>query len=315
MPMITDRDIAMLHSIGIARVLTTVELEWLHFPGWEQRSGGKPVKHATTSRLRTRIANLAKARYVQPIARVADRARIAIVRLPNLYMLTRDGADLVAENTGVERETLWYDTGHARSVDRIHHAAQIGRCYAALRAAVERDGHQLSDWQGDHQLAKSYDRIVAGGYREKLPMLPDATFVLHTPGSLRRFFVEIDRGTMPLDAWRAKAAAVEAYRGSAALRERYGVDTFFHMVVAPTETRLKRIAETVLRVRREPDYFYLFATADALEPRGVRGAWRRISAATWTTRRIKDGLSQDPHPTFSTVGLWHSPATTPATTP
>ena len=260
MPVMTERDLAILWSIGEARVLTNREVEWLHFPGWEQREQAHSARHPKgdvaynpTSSVRTRINHLIEARLLTVMPRVLHQVGNRPARLPYLYALTTTGKAYLSEelaDPGVDH--LWAYTGHARSVQNLEHSYLLGRTYAALRVAARRDGHALSHWLGDYVLSQDYDRVRVVGFPQPLPMLPDATAVLTTGEIVRRFFIELDRGTMAAHRWREKAAAQQAYRGSKALQERYSVSDFFTLIVCANPTRLRRIAEAVIRETRTP---------------------------------------------------------------
>jgi hypothetical protein len=165
----------------------------------------------------------------------------------------------------------------------------------------------VSHWLGDYVLSQDYDRVHAAGFPQPLPLLPDATAVLTTGELVRRFFVELDRGTMAAHRWREKAAAQQAYRGGTALQERYGVADFFTLIVCANPTRLRRIAEAVIRETRTTSYAYLYTTVDQLHPATIRRCWQRISAVSWERRRKLDTLIEVPRLTWAPVGLWKPP--------
>jgi hypothetical protein len=75
-----------------------------------------------------------------------------------------------------------------------------------------------------------------------------------------------------------KVRAYQSYRQSPKLQARYGVDTFTVLVVAPTEVRLRRIADEVLRVNRQPTNTYLLLTADRVHSTTIRPSWKAVQA-------------------------------------
>jgi hypothetical protein len=136
---------------------------------------------------------------------------------------------------------------------------------------------------------------------EDVAILPDATFTLNDG----RYFLEIDQGTTNLESWAEKVRAYEAYRQSPKLQARYATETFTVLVVAPTEIRLKRIAEEVIKITKQPSPAYLFTTADKIHPVRIRANWRELIQVEWTTRKVVDRLVEVPDQLgFTPYALW-----------
>ena len=253
MPIITDRDRAILWSLGTTRVLSAQEIEWLHFPGWEERerlhndqTPNEAVRRPAGVHRRIRV--LQKAGLLRWMIRPMITSDRNTKKLPLLHSLTQRGKNYLQDVMENDADTLWaFPETQQPNLENMDHSYLIGRTYAALAAGSARDGHALTDWLGDHLLVKGYDRLAVAGYREKLPMLPDASGVLVTEALHRRFFVEVDRGTMAIARWREKIAAQHTYRNSRELHMRYATTTFFTCIVAPSARRLLRIAEAVAR--------------------------------------------------------------------
>src|SRR5439155_6270408 len=165
----------------------------------------------------------------------------------------------------------------------------------------------FTDWRGDHLLARrdtrfgiNYDRVNVAGQREPIAVLPDATFLLQG----LRYFVEIDRGTRPLTTWTAKIRAYEAYQGSQALGDRYKTDIFQVLIVAPTETRLDRIADEIARVTRQAPSHYRFLLGDHLHPTTIRRGWRTIADLQLTPRKVVNKVVDIAQATLQHTPLW-----------
>ena len=304
-----ERDLAMLHSLAEARLLTAESLEWLHVATWRTRyrkcaelasdAGARAYK--LNSNLYRRLRGLCDRQYIRRITRAVDHAHGDYYRLPDAYMLTRRGAELLAERWGIEPEAIGVQPHHTGAIQNLDHTIAIGRLYAALRAELEYRGHQLAHWQGDYILARgAYDRIPVVGVREPLPILPDATFLLNTI----RYFVEIDRGTRPLRSWADKIRAYEAYQRSPMLAARYQTDQFRVLIVAPAPTRLTRIAEQIAHTTRQGRAGYLLLHADHVHPTTIRRGWQRIASVDWMPRRVVDRLIETPTVTLSLHALW-----------
>jgi hypothetical protein len=142
------------------------------------------------------------------------------------------------------------------------------------------------------------------GRTKDLPVLPDATFTL----AGARYFVEVDRGTTNLVSWAEKVKAYEAYRRSSKLTARYATDSFTVLIVAPTETRMKRIAEEIVKVTRRPSPAYLFTTEDRIHPTTIRPSWKELTSVEWKRRKVVDRHVELPEQLqFTAHPLWRNP--------
>jgi hypothetical protein len=144
-------------------------------------------------------------------------------------------------------------------------------------------------------------------------VLPDATFVLRGV----RYFVEIDRGTSPLDSWRQKLSGYEEYRGSTALRNRYGVHDFVVLVVVPRQARLLKVATSLVTIANAKDALpgYRFTLEDSVHPTLIRGNWQQIAGSTWGLRNVANTLRYLPEQvSLVRSELWPRPNPTPNST-
>ena len=326
---IQERDLDILYSLSVGRYLTVPAIEWLHYPGWRERYKAHLERHKTDETLCYRPLNHVYRRLVAlrtgetplvyRLTRTTERARLAYARLADAYVLAEAGAELLCAQRSYELSDLWYEDPRKRSIKNFEHSVAIGTCYAALRSSLEFAHQQLSDWRGDHLLARrgaggagpSYDHVRVSWVgkegklkAEDVAILPDATFTLNDG----RYFVEIDQGTTNLESWAEKVRAYEAYRRSPKLLARYATDTFIVLVVAPTEIRLKRIAEEVIKIVRQPSPAYLFTTADKIHPVRIRANWRALVSVEWKTRKVVDRLVEFPDRLqFMSYMLWKNP--------
>ena len=309
------RDLDMLHTLAEARLLTAIELEWLHFPTWRarykrvlvQRRTNPHIHYRVVPHLYERLNALVGAGYLQRIARTTPYVRTHYVRLPNIYMLTEAGADLLVTMRDMDADEVWTEDVRRRAVQNLDHSLEIAQLYAALRCTVAHVGNAtLTEWQGDHLLARpqTYDRLFVRGYSDPLPVQPDGTCVLTIEGQPTRIFVELDRGTRPLTTWAAKIAAYHTYQQSLQLQARYGTDRFVLLIIAPMQTRLARIAEEIITHTRTPDPAYLLTTADQVHPGTIRTQWQQIGAVTWEQRRFPQGFVEVPEITLKVLPLW-----------
>ena len=305
-----ERDLDMLGSLAVARLLTAEALEWLHVPSWRaryrqwtERADEHTSPYQPSSNLYRRLRGLCDSRAIRRITRAVDSSQTLYYRRPDTYALTSAGADLLLTWRAGERETIDVTAPRAHAIQNLDHGVAIGRLYAALSAELGYRGRALTDWRGDHLLARgAYDRLAVAGVREPLPVLPDATFVLDKV----RYFVEVDRGTRPLRTWAEKVQAYEAYRGSHELAARYATAEFGVLITAPTPTRLTRIAEAIARVTHQAHPAYRLLPADLVHPTTIRRGWQRVAEVAWTPRLVVDHIIDMPTVTLAEQVLWEN---------
>jgi Replication-relaxation len=316
-----ERDLDICVSLSIARYLSVLAIEWLHYNEWEGKRKGETIKGGWRERYKAyldqRKADPSAVYYPAPniyhrlaalragpeplvrrVARSVERASLVFNRLPDAYALTEAGAALLCARRGFDLASLYYEDPRRRSIQNLEHSIAIGTFYAALRAALGFSGQQFDGWRGDHLLAgrdperggSNYDRVAVPGLREEQSVLPDATFAL----AGQRYFVEIDMGTTNLRSWSEKVRAYEVYRRSPKLTARYTTDSFTVLVVAPSEVRLRRIAAEVLKATRQASTGYLFLTEDRVHPTTIRPAWKVVQTFAWERRKVVDRLVDFP---------------------
>jgi hypothetical protein len=198
-----ERDLAILYSLSVGRYLTAPAIEWLHYPGWRERYKAylerqkidESLSYRSLNHVYRRLVALqaGDAPLVYRLTRTNERARLAYTRLADAYVLAEAGAELLCARRGYDLDDLWYEDPRKRSIKNFEHSVAIGTCYAALRASLEFAGRQLTDWRGDHLLARrdveragpSYDRVRVSWIgkegklkAEDVAVLPDATFTL-----------------------------------------------------------------------------------------------------------------------------------------
>lgn len=293
---LTERDIEIFKSLSDARCLEVESVEWLHYPTWRERweaaqQAGK--KHKPTTQAYIRLARFAEAGLVQQVQRPVARAVSRYGRDTHVYLLTRLGAEYLAQATGQPIETINYSRERGRAITHLEHMVAVGRFYAAMRAKLETRSYlQFIGWQSDYVLSRGYDRVQArvehqdgSTHRKRLPVLPDGAFYIkHTEG-WHLFFVELDRGRHA-STWKEKIYAYEAYVRSKELRTRYGVEDFILLAVTTTTPQRKRLMETTAQINRDPGVRYLFGLEDVLHPATIGELWQKIDKTTQERRWV-----------------------------
>ncbi|HEY0602081.1 MAG TPA: replication-relaxation family protein [Herpetosiphonaceae bacterium] len=292
---LTERDIALFQSLAEGGYLTIEALEWLHYP-WRERwdTAQQTGQHYKPSRpLCSRLKRMREARLVQQIVRPVALASNYYRRNTDVYVLGREGADVVATATGQQVRAIRVEDIHNRSFNTLSHAADIGTFYAAMRAKVRELGLGFAGWQTDQALARgNYDRIQVrvkatdGSVKQRrLPVLPDGVFWITNKTRRYLFFVELDRGRH-VSTWREKIMAYEAYVGSAELTARYGVEDFILLTATTTDGQRQKLIEATAQINRDPGVRYLFTRIADLHPTTIGHAWLRIERATPTTKAV-----------------------------
>jgi hypothetical protein len=294
---LTERDIAIFKSLSEARCLEVESVEWLHYPTWRERwevaqQVGK--KHKPTTQAYIRLARFAEARLVQQVQRPVARAVSRYGRDTHVYLLTRLGAEYLADATGQPIETINYSRERGRAITHLEHMVTVGRFYAAMRTRVESwQGLRFIGWQSDYELSRgNYDRVEArvehrdgSTHRKRLPVLPDGAFYIENKEGRFLFFLEVDRGRHA-STWKEKISAYEAYVRSQELQTRYGVKDFILLAVTTIAPQRKRLLETTAQINRDPGVRYLFGLEDVLHPATIGGMWQKIDKTTLERRWV-----------------------------
>lgn len=292
---LTERDIALFQSLAEGGYLTIEALEWLHYPWrerWEAAQAAK-IAYIPSRPLYSRLKRMRAARLVHQIVRPVAQASVYYRRAPNIYVLVREGADVVADATGQDVHSIRIEDIQNRSFTTLAHATDIGTFYAAMRAKVRELGLGFAGWQTDQALARgNYDRIQVrvkatdgSAKYQRLPVLPDGVFWITNKSGRYLFFVEVDRGRH-VSTWREKIMAYEAYVGSKELKARYGVEDFILLTATTTDGQRQKLIEATAQINRDPGVRYLFTRIADLHPTTIGNAWLRIEQATPTTKAV-----------------------------
>jgi hypothetical protein len=307
----------MLASINVGRYMTAQGLEWLHWPTWRERwaaaqAAGTPGSYRPAPHLYRRLNHLVDYEILYRLRRPIERSRDTFGRAPDVYMLAALGARLLAENhEGTCIEDCYYTRKRERSFQNVEHGATIGLAYAAIRARFEaRPDIKVTDWQGEHLTAKSYDTVHAMIRRangqilyQKRGIQPDATCVFHgkvgTPETYsQRIFIEVDRETRPTQTWAEKIAAYDAYMRSAELKQRYGVNSFVLLTITTDEAQRQTLMQATAAVLGKGSQRYLFALEDDLHPDRIGPNWHYIDTVKMTNRQLRPIITTKVHPYF-----------------
>ena len=257
----TDRDLAILRSIGRSRYLTATEIEWLYFPGradarWRDThataiAARQPLPEPSET-VSHRLNSLAGVGHLTRIPRVGISAS-AYVSQPAAYMLTRGGQETIEYRRMLDDEQADlgdYATYRPHRTDQdnygirrtLDHDLLVGRLYAAIlvQLAYTRQGLSIEPTWSCAKIHARYADHVAIGIRD-VAVMPDATFDLDGT----RYLVEVETGANKAKDVTGKLAMYRSYARSAALHERYTVRDFVVLWVVSSEARRATLAKRI----------------------------------------------------------------------
>lgn len=249
-------------------------------------------------RVNDRLMRLFHAGYV-------DRPRAQLDRYPDrgsapmVYALANGGARLLAERHDFSfTSSDWSRKNETAGRPFIEHQLEIMDFYVALQIATrERKEVALIH---PYELMASFPRPSAdsrdpfalrvklqeGGVAHDIGLVPDLAFGLRFPdGSRRCFFVEIDRGTMPVSRSDIRQTSFErkmrAYLAVHATRQherQFGWKTFRVLTVTTEPARLQSMMDALRGIAASPSPgpgLFWFAVRDELRANDpLHHAWR-----------------------------------------
>ncbi len=133
---------------------------------------------------------------------------------------------------------------------------------ATQAVACQRNpGIQFLFWREGREIQDTIEVALPDKYA-RLPVAPDGFFALQDAKGRTNFFVEADRGTMPIKRFTLKLKAYAAYRRQKKHTEKFGIQHFRVLTVTSSAARCKNLvkaAEAADDVRKDGRLF-LFAT-------------------------------------------------------
>lgn len=258
-PMVlTERDKAIVLDVHEYGLLSCPQIERLHF------QPEKGQAHMTkTSRCRHRLKLLYHHEFLNRIfipVGPHEGSR------PIVYCLDKRGADLVAQELGIDRaQVRWRPKRSRVSSLFLEHTLQVNDVRIAVQLAAREQGLELLQWVGEGQLKAMKERVPdprrAG---RSLPVVPDGYFTLKIGDRKACFFLEVDRATMTNRRFGDKMRAYEIYVRTGRYFERYGTRSLRVLVVTTTHQRLANLKSTTEEATTMSIFW--FTTIDQVEP-------------------------------------------------
>ena len=193
-----------------------------------------------------------------------------------VYGLGNKGAALLKRESGLAGDDLYWG-GKNQSVGRLflEHALLISEVMVALELACREQGRIKLVMDGEISLPDSlrlqrepFHWSVNLNSHLKLGIIPDQVFALEfagRPGDRAIFFLEADRGTMPVTrkslshtSFHRKLLAYEATWTQNLHRSRFGLHRFRVLTVTTSVDRARHLAESAAQLKRGRGLF-LFA--------------------------------------------------------
>jgi len=265
---LTERDKEIVKSVYTYRLLTCGQVETLLFsPDGNQ---DHPTK---TSICRKRLKLLYQHEYL-------DRIHLPIVpnqgSRPVVYCLAEQGAQLVANEQGVERPSVaWRRKDNDVDIYFLDHSLRINDVRIAVTLSAKRDGWVLTRWVTERELKSLGERVRDPARPDRsLPIAPDAYFTLERGDKRASFFLEVDQATEANKRFKAKIQAYLVYVTSGAYQERYQTKSLRVLTVTTGEKRVVNLKSTTEKV--EGSDFFWFTTFDLATAEGFLTApiWR-----------------------------------------
>ncbi len=236
------RDRTVLVSIYEYRVLTSHQVEALHFPSANPETHSR--KTACQRRLQLLFHHKLLDRIIRPLVPGAGREAYA-------YTLARRGADVVAETLGIDREGIgWRPKDSKMGPLFLDHLLTTNTLRVVANLLVQRSVWSEVNWIDEITLKSDYQGKVPVRVNRGQPVriFPDGYFTIHLPerAQAAHFFVEVDQGTMTNKRWADKMKTYISFRENGDSLQHFGTRNFRILAITSSAQRLEnlRVATT-----------------------------------------------------------------------
>lgn len=283
---LTQRDVDLLTSLVDFRILTTTQIQRLFF--------------RSLHRSRKRLFKLWQHGVVDRVFRP-----VALGESPSeaIYTIAAKGARLLARaRDSSEQASAEVTRRKKMSPFFLEHTLAVSDFRIALMNGCSRTSHaRLLFWRQGPSIG--FEQIVVdqteGGSLVRVPIVADGLAGIEIAGRKKYYFVEVDRGTVPLRRWRRRYAAyVKAYR-DAGLHKRLGIDRFSVLILAPNQNRLTnlfRVAKPYSRLSQDPTLFKFAVSKDVVHAASnvwTQPVWLAHTLAGQVLQRLSENRDVD----------------------
>jgi hypothetical protein len=249
---LTQRDINILWKLSLKgyRFLTCHNLALLYFP--------------SESSCQKRMSQLRKAGLVQ---RCFTPVIYEKQKRETVYTLARKGAKELARALNMSPQGL---AGSAKfSSFFLEHSLRISNFMCSLEAVLRKTSAKLVSWKTERQLRSLKLRVSnPEQYGEKIPIIPDGLFSIKIGERVENFFLEADRGTMPIPKIRKKMLGyIQLYRRGLH-KEVFNLPHFRVLMITTTEKR----RDLMMQELKDIGYclnMFLFALWREIQPQNI----------------------------------------------
>lgn len=237
---LTDRDRRIITGVYQYRVLRRDQIQALFFPG-----KSKTAVNRVLSRL---FQHSFLKRHIPPIQYGQGFPQ-------SLYLLEEKGANVVAEELGIDRaEVNWQPHHNQVSSMFLEHTLRSNDIRIAFVLAAEQAGHTLKRWIDESTLKGEPDYVhitTPSGKRRKVAVIPDAYFTLTLDDRTASFFLEVDRATVSNRRWQRRIKAYMKYVLTGKYQERYQTAALRVLTSTTTDKRLQNLKATTQQAIKE----------------------------------------------------------------
>lgn len=221
---LTSDDIEYLRSVYLLRVASIDHLAALSWRRGQSRS---------YTRTQKRTAKLAVRGYLNPLTKPPGK---------RLYALGREGVEALVE-LGYAPEELWSRRRREKELKPLFldHLISVKDIQVMLIALARGTSLRIERWSEGAEL---YDSIVIPGEEQRIPVRPDALFVLQDASrpegkNTMSFVLEADRSTESHERIRTKIRGYLAYADQGRAREKWRLASKYFRVLVVTRTAVR----------------------------------------------------------------------------
>ncbi|MHB1356213.1 MAG: replication-relaxation family protein [Anaerolineae bacterium] len=194
-----------------------------------------------------------------------------------IYLLAEKGADLVAQQLGIDRGAVAWQASHNEVGSLfLEHTLMVNDVRIAVTQAASQAGYTVRTWLTEETLKATKDIVqvvTSGGAQRKIAVIADAYFVLNFGNKRAPFFLEVDRATEANKRWGLRVQAYNVYTESKRYSERYGMKSLRVLTVTIGPKRLANLKLTTEKAGGRQMFW--FTTLEQI------GTQELLSAAIW----------------------------------
>jgi hypothetical protein len=246
-----DRDKELLTRVWEDRMLFTSQISRIFFSG----------KTSANVRLRKLWENGYLDRYFLPTLMFHGSTEA-------LYLLGRNGLDIVAITLGMERAEIARGLSHLKRKVRTHsfllsldHILAVANFRISLEEATGNNPDiSLEGWIPERMCEDSY-QCWRGGERISGKIRPDGYCQCRYEDKMYSLFIEVDLGTMSNQAIAHKVQRYLDYSSSGRYERRFGVPFFRALMATTSSQRMANLKQTTEELT---DSIFWFTTLDKI---------------------------------------------------